>query len=184
MIEVLQSFDLKSWLLTGGLGLLLTSTVTILVMLIKQKINQKSDIMQRNILNETTMSTLVTIGTDLSSLFDNVKTLTDGLSSIISIVQSAGDANKITATNLALFVLECFKESNLSDEKKDKLKTLFEKTFFSDSEQFITALKSAKDDSDAALAAANKLIETLQQTVKDKDAQLLAQQTTRKARRV
>jgi hypothetical protein len=184
MMELLQSFDLKAWLLTGGLSLLLTSTITIMVMLIKQKIKDASDITQRKILNESTMSTLVGLGTDIKTLLTNIGAISESITPLIEIVQTASNTIQMNSTNVASFVLECFTESNLSDEKKAKLKTLFEKTFFTNYEQFIENLKTAKDNSDNALVEANKIIETLRATIVQKDAQLLTHQTTAKARRI
>ena len=74
-------------------------------------------------------------------------------------------------------MLECFNVSNLSDEKKAGLKTLFDKTFFTDNEQLIETLTTAKNNSDKALIAANTLIEQLQATIAKRDEEL-AQKTT------
>lgn len=182
MIDAIKNFDFIDWLITGGLSLLLTSTVTILVMLIKQKINSKSDIMQRKILNESTMTTLVGLGTDIGTLLTNATALADGLTAVINIIQESTSTNKTSIVNLASFVLECFNESNLSDEKKTKLQTLFEKTFFTENAQLIEALKAAKANSDAALFAANKVIDTLQNKIEEQNAEIASQPATRKRR--
>lgn len=184
MIEIFKNFDLEAWLLTGGLSLLLTSTITILVMLFKQKINNASDITQRKILNESTMSTLVALGTDIKTLLSSINAVADSITPLIDIVQTASSTIQMNSTNVASFVLECFSESNLSDEKKAKLKALFEKTFFTDYEQFIETLKTAKTNSDNALIDANRVIESLRTTIAQKDAELLTRQTTAKARRI
>lgn len=183
MIEVFKNFDVTEWLLTGGLGLLLTSVVTIIVMLIKQRINAKSDIMQRQVLNESTMSTLIAIGADIKQVLESIKILSNDLPAISEQLQKVVTTAATNNTNLANFVLECFSESNLSDEKKAKLKSLFEKTFFSDNEQLIDALKTAKANSDLALTAANQMIEHLTAAAAQKDAEILSLQTTRKSRR-
>lgn len=182
MTEMFQNFNLFDWLITGGLGLLLTSTITIVVMLIKQKINTKSDILQRKVLNESTMSTLINLGTDLTTVVKGMTAMATAVDQLLEKITTSAQNNQLGVTNLASFIFECFNISNLSDEKKLKLKTLFEKTFFSDNQQFIDTLKSAKANSDIALAAANKLIATLQDEIKQKDSEILSQRIVHKTR--
>jgi signal recognition particle GTPase len=130
------------------------------------------------------MSTLISLGTDIGTLVKHVTEAKDVLSAMSNIIQTTADKMAVSNTNLASFVLECFTKSNLSDEKKAMLQSLFEKTFFSDNEQLIENLKTAKVNSDEALAAANSLIEALQKQLEQKDTQIAAQQTPRKSRRI
>lgn len=184
ILEIIKGFDVMDWLATGGVGLILTSVVTILVMLIKQGITHKSDITTRKVLSESTMTQLVGVGTDVktlltsaSALADNITTLTKSIEPIMDMLNTVIAANQRSNVNLATFVLECFNVSNLSDEKKAGLKTLFDKTFFTDNEQLIETLTTAKNNSDKALTAANALIEQLQATLAKRDEEL-AQKTT------
>lgn len=184
ILEIIKGFDVIDWLATGGVGLILTSVVTIIVMLIKQGIAHKSDITTRKVLNESTMTQLVGVGTDVktlltsaSSLADNIVTLSKSTESSMDMLNTVIAANQRSNVNLATFVLECFNVSNLSDEKKAGLKTLFDKTFFTDNEQLIETLTAAKNNSDKALTAANALIEQLQTTLAERDEEL-AQKTT------
>lgn len=184
MRELIQSFDVKAWLLTGGLSLILTSLVTILVMLIKQKIKEKSDILQRKVLNESTMSTLIGFGTDIASLLKAVFEMSSQLQTVVDMLQTTVTKTELSGTNLATFVLECFSKSNLSDEKKAELRGLFEKTFFSNNDQLIESLKAAKISSEESLAAANKIITELRAKVEQQNTELAVQQATRKVRRI
>lgn len=184
ILEIIKGFDVMDWLATGGVGLILTSVVTIIVMLIKQGITHKSDITTRKVLSESTMTQLVGVGTDVktllnsaSALADNITTLTKSIEPITDMLNTVIAANQRSNVNLATFVLECFNVSNLSDEKKAGLKTLFDKTFFTDNEQLIETLTTAKNNSDKALTAANALIEQLQATLAKRDEEL-AQKTT------
>lgn len=184
ILEIIKGFDVMDWLATGGVGLILTSVVTILVMLIKQGITHKSDITTRKVLSESTMTQLVGVGTDVktlltsaSSLADNIVTLGKSIEPLMDMLNTVTAANQRSNVNLATFVLECFNVSNLSDEKKAGLKTLFDKTFFTDNEQLIETLTTAKNNSDKALTAANALIEQLQATLAKRDEEL-AQKTT------
>jgi hypothetical protein len=184
ILEIIKSFDVMDWLATGGIGLILTSVVTILVMLIKQGITHESDITTRKVLSESTMTQLVGVGTDVktlltstSSLADNIVALSKSIESSMDMLNTVIAANQRSNVNLATFVLECFNVSNLSDEKKAGLKTLFDKTFFTDNEQLIETLTTAKNNSDKALIAANALIEQLQAALAKRDEEL-AQKTT------
>lgn len=184
ILEIIKSFDVMDWLATGGIGLILTSVVTILVMLIKQGITHESDITTRKVLSESTMTQLVGVGTDVktlltstSSLADNIVVLSKSIEPLMDMLNTVIAANQRSNVNLATFVLECFNVSNLSDEKKAGLKTLFDKTFFTDNEQLIETLTAAKNNSDKALTAANALIEQLQATLVKRDEEL-AQKTT------
>lgn len=184
ILEIIKGFDVMDWLATGGVGLILTSVVTILVMLIKQGITHKSDITTRKVLSESTMTQLVGVGTDVktlltsaSSLADNIVALSKSIEPIMDMLNTVIAANQRSNVNLATFVLECFNVSNLSDEKKAGLKTLFDKTFFTDNEQLIETLTAAKNNSDKALTAANALIDQLQATLAKRDEEL-AQKTT------
>lgn len=184
VLETIKNFDVMDWLATGGIGLILTSVVTILVMLIKQRITSNSDITTRKVLSESTMAQLVGVGTDVktlltsaSALADNITVLAKSIEPLTDILNTVIAANQRSNTNLAAFVLECFNVSNLSDEKKAGLKTLFDKTFFTDNEQLIETLTTAKNNSDKALIAANTLIEQLQATIAKRDEEL-AQKTT------
>lgn len=184
ILEIIKGFDVMDWLATGGVGLILTSVVTIIVMLIKQGITHKSDITTRKVLSESTMTQLVGVGTDVktlltsaSSLADNIVALSKSIEPLMDMLNTVIAANQRSNVNLATFVLECFNVSNLSDEKKAGLKTLFDKTFFTDNEQLIETLTAAKNNSDKALTAANALIEQLQATLAKRDEEL-AQKTT------
>lgn len=184
ILEIIKGFDIMDWLATGGIGLILTSVVTILVMLIKQGITHKSDITTRKVLSESTMTQLVGVGTDVktlltsaSSLADNIVALSKSIEPLMDMLNTVIAANQRSNVNLATFVLECFNVSNLSDEKKAGLKTLFDKTFFTDNEQLIETLTAAKNNSDKALTAANALIDQLQATLAKRDEEL-AQKTT------
>lgn len=184
VLETIKNFDVMDWLATGGIGLILTSVVTILVMLIKQRITSNSDITTRKVLSESTMTQLVGVGTDVktlltsaSALADNITVLAKSIEPLTDMLNTVIAANQRSNTNLAAFVLECFNVSNLSDEKKAGLKTLFDKTFFTDNEQLIETLTTAKNNSDKALIAANTLIEQLQATIAKRDEEL-AQKTT------
>lgn len=184
MIEVFKSFDLVDWLLTGGLSLILTSAITILVMVIKQRIKDKADITQRKILNESTMTELINLGKSVSTIVQNVQTLTLNIDSIVDVVNASVRANQESIANIASFVLECFNASNLSDEKKTALKSLFERTFFADNQQFVESLKAAKLSSETALNEAQKLIDSLRKTVQEKDVTIATMAKTTKARRI
>ena len=184
VLETIKNFDVMDWLATGGIGLILTSVVTIIVMLIKQSITSNSDITTRKVLSESTMTQLVGVGTDVktlltsaSALADNITVLAKSIEPLTDMLNTVIAANQRSNTNLAEFVLECFNVSNLSDEKKAGLKTLFDKTFFTDNEQLIETLTTAKNNSDKALIAANTLIEQLQATIAKRDEEL-AQKTT------
>lgn len=199
ILETIQNFSLLDWLATGGIGLILTSTITILVMLIKQHITTASDITTRKVLSESTMSQLVGVGTDVKSLItsasdlaNNITDLSKTIEPLMEMLNNVIVTNQRSNTNLATFVLECFNVSNLSDEKKAALKTLFDKTFFTDNEQLIETLTTAKNNSDKALTAANALIEKLQTVIAERDEELaqkttelkLATSTTQKSRRM
>lgn len=199
ILETIQNFSVLDWLATGGIGLILTSTVTILVMLIKQRITTASDITTRKVLSESTMSQLVGVGTDVKSLIasasdlaNNIADLGKTIEPLMEMLNNVIVTNQRSNTNLATFVLECFNVSNLSDEKKAALKTLFDKTFFTDNEQLIETLTTAKNNSDKALTAANALIEKLQTVIAARDEELaqkttelkLATSTTQKSRRM
>ena len=184
VLETIKNFDVMDWLATGGIGLILTSVVTIIVMLIKQSITSNSDITTRKVLSESTMTQLVGVGTDVktlltsaSALADNITVLAKSIEPLTDMLNTVIAANQRSNTNLAEFVLECFNVSNLSDEKKAGLKTLFDKTFFTDNEQLIETLTTAKNNSDKALIAANTLIEQLRATIAKRDEEL-AQKTT------
>lgn len=184
ILETIKNFDVMDWLATGGIGLILTSVVTILVMIIKQSITSNSDITTRKVLSESTMAQLVGVGTDVktlltsaSALADNITVLAKSIEPLTDMLNTVIAANQRSNTNLATFVLECFNVSNLSDEKKAGLKTLFDKTFFTDNEQLIETLTAAKNNSDKALIAANTLITQLQAAVAKRDEEL-AQKTT------
>lgn len=184
VLETIKNFDVMDWLATGGIGLILTSVVTIIVMLIKQSITSNSDITMRKVLSESTMTQLVGVGTDVktlltsaSALADNITVLAKSIEPLTDMLNTVIAANQRSNVNLAEFVLECFNVSNLSDEKKAGLKTLFDKTFFTDNEQLIETLTTAKNNSDKALIAANTLIEQLQATIAKRDEEL-AQKTT------
>lgn len=199
ILETIQNFSVLDWLATGGIGLILTSTITILVMLIKQRITTASDITTRKVLSESTMSQLVGVGTDVKSLItsasdlaNNITDLSKTIEPLMEMLNNVIVTNQRSNTNLATFVLECFNVSNLSDEKKAALKTLFDKTFFTDNEQLIETLTTAKNNSDKALTAANALIEKLQTVIAARDEELaqkttelkLATSTTQKSRRM
>lgn len=199
ILETIQNFSVLDWLATGGIGLILTSTITILVMLIKQRITAASDITTRKVLSESTMSQLVGVGTDVKSLItsasdlaNNITDLGKTIEPLMEMLNNVIVTNQRSNTNLATFVLECFNVSNLSDEKKAALKTLFDKTFFTDNEQLIETLTTAKNNSDKALTAANALIEKLQTVIAERDEELaqkttelkLATSTTQKSRRM
>ena len=199
ILETIQNFSVLDWLATGGIGLILTSTITILVMLIKQRITAASDITTRKVLSESTMSQLVGVGTDVKSLItsasdlaNNITDLGKTIEPLMEMLNNVIATNQRSNTNLATFVLECFNVSNLSDEKKAALKTLFDKTFFTDNDQLIETLTKAKNNSDKALTAANALIEKLQTVIAERDEELaqkttelkLATSTTQKSRRM
>lgn len=138
------------------------------------------------------ISSLITILTDFASslskvanLVDTVNTVSDQNKTLITNLTSILTEQRENNKNTAKFISECFQESNLSDEKKLRLKVLLDELFYGNNMAIIDELKTAKLETDKQLLQANETISTISKDLaKTKEKLTAVQATTKTSRRI
>lgn len=184
----IAEFELPEWLTVGTLGTVLSSIVLIIVNMIKtaaiNKLNKTTSTAQTSILS-TIVDKLGTAKTTMETAVDKVSEVLDKVDEALQGFKDGLNNQQNANMNLAKFVLECFNQSNLSDEKKAKLQMLCDQIFYADNNSLIEALKSAKLEAERAQAKAETEVKELKEKLDETNHKLEAQQSTvKKSRRI
>lgn len=169
------------WLSTGtNLATLVTAAVSIFKIGSLKNQNKNVGDAQINLLGKMTEKLADT--KDLASLVDTAVSQTKDC---LSVMQSAVEGQRLANANLALFVMECFNKSNLSDEAKAELRVMADKIFFEDNTKAIEALESINSAAETALTEARaKIAELTAQLEEEHNKLILAQENVKATRRV
>lgn len=122
---------------------------------------------------------------DTKKLAEGVQCVSQQMGEAMRCFESAIAMQRDANANLAMFVMACFNESNLSAEAKAKLQVMADKIFYNDNTQVIEALKNAKASADAAVEEGLKRIDELTKELEEQKLKLAhAQENTKENRRV
>lgn len=184
----IAEFELPEWLTVGTLGTVLSSIVLIIVNMIKtaaiNKLNKTTSTAQTSILS-TIVDKLGTAKTTMETAVDKVSEVLNKVDEALQGFKDGLNNQQNANMNLAKFVLECFNQSNLSDEKKAKLQMLCDQIFYADNNSLIEALKSAKLEAERAQAKAETEVKELKEKLDEINHKLEEQQSTvKKSRRI
>lgn len=185
MMEFIQSISAADWGVLAGSA---AAAVTAVITAVGNKRGQNISSAQNRAL--TDMS-----GVIVDKLVDVGEISKAVQESCVQVVSNVGEALEAFKTGLkenheqnlavAAFILECFNQSNLSDEKKSKLQLLFDQMFYTDKTELITKLQDAKVAAEAALSESAEANEALKAEIADLKTQLAnATTTTKKSRRI
>lgn len=181
-------FTTSEWFATGTFGGSIIAAVSAIVCAMISKGGNKKSAEQN-----TALTGILTKVLDKTS---EVKKLTSEVTNqanvVVETMTGAVEAfvkgladNQAQNLNVAAFILECFNQSNLSDEKKAKLQVLFDQMFCTDNEALVAQLTEAKMAAETALAEqveANKALEAECDDLRNQIAN--ATNVPRKSRRV
>ena len=184
----IADFELPEWLTVGTLGTVLSSIVLMIINMIKSaatnKLNKSASTEQTGILAVIVeklgdaKSTLTNVTVEVEQILSQVQEALQGFKDGLNNQQNAN-------MNLAKFVLECFNQSNLSDEKKAKLQVLCDQIFYADNTSLIEALKAAKLAAEQAQARAENTVLELKKELVTANQKLEEQQApVKKSRRI
>jgi septal ring factor EnvC (AmiA/AmiB activator) len=124
------------------------------------------------------IASVVTLVNTVETVTKQNETLMNELNKVLS---EQREHNKNTAT----FISACFQESNLSDDKKLKLKVLLDELFYGNNMQVIDNLKEQNNEVNKQLIAANNKISEISEALSDTTKKLeKVQATTKKTRRI
>lgn len=188
LLVSIAEFELPEWLTVGTLGTVLSSIVLIIVNMIKtaaiNKLNKTTSTAQTSILS-IIVDKLGTAKTTMETAVDKVSEVLDKVDEALQGFKDGLNNQQNANMNLAKFVLECFNQSNLSDEKKAKLQMLCDQIFYADNNSLIEALKSAKLEAELAQAKAETEVKELKEKLDEINHKLEEQQSTvKKSRRI
>lgn len=184
----IADFELPEWLTVGTLGTVLSSIVLMIINMIKSaatnKLNKSASTEQTGILAVIVeklgdaKSTLTNVTVEVEQILSQVQEALQGFKDGLNNQQNAN-------MNLAKFILECFNQSNLSDEKKAKLQVLCDQIFYADNTSLIEALKAAKLAAEQAQARAENTVLELKKELVTANQKLEEQQApVKKSRRI
>lgn len=184
----IADFELPEWLTVGTLGTVLSSIVLMIINMIKSaatnKLNKSASTEQTGILAVIVeklgdaKSTLTNVTAEVEQILSQVQEALQGFKDGLNNQQNAN-------MNLAKFILECFNQSNLSDEKKAKLQVLCDQIFYADNTSLIEALKAAKLAAEQAQARAENTVLELKKELVTANQKLEEQQApVKKSRRI
>lgn len=184
----IADFELPEWLTVGTLGTVLSSIVLMIINMIKSaatnKLNKSASTEQTGILAVIVeklgdaKSTLTNVTVEVEQILSQVQEALQGFKDGLNNQQNAN-------MNLAKFVLECFNQSNLSDEKKAKLQVLCDQIFYADNTSLIEVLKAAKLAAEQAQARAENTVLELKKELVTANQKLEEQQApVKKSRRI
>lgn len=169
------------WLSTGSN---LATLIGLFSVLFKQSANNK----HARILNNMQIDIMQKISDKLSDTRDlagSVQGVLEQTKAMTSMFEAALTAQKDSNAKLATFVMECFNESNLTDEAKSRLRLLADKVFYDSNTQLIEALHKANTDTELALQETKeKLAETQAELEAEHSKLITAQENTKASRRV
>ena len=186
MIEIFSQLpawvqELFTWLFTGTN---LATTVGVVVSLFKIG-SLKS---QSNNLGNAQIDLLSTMTAKLSdtrNLADSVNNVLEQCKTAFSAVKLAVEEQRIANANLAMFVMECFNKSNLSDEAKTELRVMADKIFFNDNTKALQTLEAENVAISGALVEAKtKITELTAQLEEERNKLIVAQENVKSTRRI
>lgn len=169
------------WLSTGSN---LATLIGLISVLFKQSANNKHS----KLLNNMQIDIMQKISDKLSDTRDlasSVQGVLEQTKNMTSMFEAAITAQKDSNAKLAAFVMECFNESNLSDEAKSRLHLFADKVFYDNNTQLIEALHEANAAAEIALTETRNKLEETQAELEAEHAKLvIAQENTKANRRV
>lgn len=188
MIEFFQNLSATELFATGSLGGSIVAAVAAVICALinrrgTKRVESKSDATIETINN---MSTHLMAGEKKNS--DMIGVLADASTKIDTALEafSKGLADSHQQNlSIAAFVLECFNQSNLSDEKKATLQLLFDQMFYENKAELVNKLHADKTGLEADLAKQIELNQAILKELEDTKTQLAnATATTKKSRRI
>lgn len=188
LLMAIADFQLPEWLTVGTLATTLGSLVALITGFIRSSGTNKLT----KSMNSEQLGVLTKIVDKVADFKETTGEVVDKVSEVIKKVDDSlaqfkeGLNNQTNANiNLASFILECFKESNLSTDKKAKLQVLCDQLFYTDHTQLVDKLREAKSALEDELVAAKKKEEELQKQLKEEQDKLAEQQAVvKKSRRI
>lgn len=170
-----------AWVLTGSNLVTIFGLITALFRLNSIK-KQNKAVGNTQI---TLLTTMIEKLSDTKNLAMTVQGVSDQIGKALTAMETAMNEQRVANANLALFVMECFNKSNLSDEAKADLKIMADKIFFNDNSKLIEVLKKAKAEADSATTTARNEVERLTRELELEKAKLVtAQENVKENRRV
>lgn len=173
--------ELITWLFTGTNLISLAGVVTTLF-----KVGGMQS--QNKALSGTQIELLQTMTAKLAdtrNLADAVNAVLEQSKSALLSIKTAMEEQRLANANLAMFVMECFNKSNLTDEAKSELRVMADKIFFNDNTKALQALEEANVAATAELAEAKAKITELEEQVKtEHDKLVVAQENVKSSRRI
>ena len=170
-----------TWVLTGTN---IVSLLGIIAAIYKIGATRKSN----ESINTTQVNLLTTMTAKLSDTRDlavQVQGVSEKVGSALLSFEQGLTMQREANANLAVFIMECFNRSNLSDEAKAELQLMADKIFYNDNTKVIDALKTAKQEADAALAQGLTRIAELEAELAEQKQKLsIAQENVKESRRV
>lgn len=184
MKEFILSITPQEWITFAGIALTAVSSI---VATIIGKNSKKSTDTQNTTLTSIFGGIVETLN-GVKQTSDEAKLITDENSkklgdTIQYLTQNLLD-NKNQNLAVAAFVLECFKQSNLSDEKKANLQLQFDQLFYQDRGELITALQAERSQAQAELKAEIETNNALRAELENTKLQLQNATSVKKSRRL
>lgn len=184
MKEFILSITPQEWITFAGIAL---TAIASIIATIVGKNSQKTADGQNKTWTGIFSGIIETLG-KIKDSSDASKAITDENSIkldtfVTSFKQSLADS-KIQNAAVASFVLECFKQSNLSDDKKAGLQVLFDQLFYEDKSELITTLQSEKAAADETIKERDAEIAALKTEVENANLKLQNAVATKKSRRL
>lgn len=184
----IADFQLPEWLTVGTLATTLGSLAALVTGFIKSANTNKLT----KLMNNEQLGVLTKIVDKVADFKETTNDVANKVGDVIKKVDESlaqfkeGLNNQTNANiNLASFMLECFKESNLSTDKKAKLQVLCDQLFYTDHTQLVDKLREAKSALEDELLEAKRKEEELQKQLKEEQEKLAEQQAVvKKSRRI
>ena len=188
MIEFIQSFGVMDWFTAGTLGgSIVAAVATIVCAIIDSKGHTRTQSHSKNLTDATNIMVdkLTDVKSATAEVSANLQTAINAIDAALDGFKQGLIDNQNQNLTVAAFVLECFNQSNLSDDKKAKLQTMFDQMFYTDKTQLVNKLHEAKAAAEKTAAEQIQIAQQLEAENNDLKAQLAnATNVPKKSRRV
>lgn len=184
MKEFILSIAPQEWITFAGIAL--TAVASIIATVIGKNGQKTAD--DQNKTWTGIFGTIIETLTNVKTASDDAKQMTGENAvkledAVKSFKQGLSD-NKDQNLAVASFVLECFKQSNLSDEKKASLQLMFDQLFYQDKGELITALQDGKAAVEKTLTEVQEEKAALEAELEDVKLRLQNAVANKKSRRL
>lgn len=187
IIEFFQNLSATELFATGSLGGSLIAAVAAIICAMINK-NSSTSISKKSDATIGAIGTLSDTLLNSKATFDEVFAISTAigvkLDDMLQIFKAGQENTRETNMAIAAFVLECFNQSNLSDDKKAKLQLLYDQMFYTDKTDLVTKLHADKTAAENAYAEQVEKNKQLENELADIRAQLANAKPTKRTRRI